>query len=200
MQSPFETCPICGGHVDVRTADRDIHVGKRTAVLPIEAPTCVECNEYFLSTDEMDEVQIRASELIRKEEGLLLPAAIERIRKKLALSQAQFERLLGVGPKTVVRWERGTVFQNSATDNLLRILDAIPEAVAFLAERQCVDLSAKAAEPAEWVDVRPTERTFTYMERKIPLRLISASELPSRSSPTASDTKPTAATLVSLVG
>jgi len=184
----------------MRVAEREIHVGKRTAVLSIEAPTCADCDEYFLSPDEMDEVQIRASELIRKDEGLLLPAAIERIRKKLSLSQAQFEKLLGVGPKTVVRWERGTVFQNSATDNLLRILDAIPEAVAFLAERQGVDLSAKAAEPAESVDVRPTERTFTYRERKIPVRLISASGLPSKNSAPAPVTPPAATKNLSLVG
>ena len=149
MQGPFETCPICGGRVEVRTADREIHVGKRTARLQIEAATCVDCGEYFVSPNEMDEVQIRASELIRKEEGLLFPERIARIRKKLGLSQSQFERLLGVGPKTVVRWERGTVFQNSATDNLLRLLNSVPEAVAFLAERQGVALPQSASQTLE---------------------------------------------------
>lgn len=187
MQGPFETCPICGGRVEVRTADREIHVGKRTARLQIEAATCVDCGEYFVSPNEMDEVQIRASELIRKEEGLLFPERIARIRKKLGLSQSQFERLLGVGPKTVVRWERGTVFQNSATDNLLRVLDSVPEAVAFLAERQGVALPQSASQTLESVDVRHTERIYTYAERKIALRVVGVSGLSSRGSAAASD-------------
>jgi len=123
-----------------RSEEREVHVGKRTANLQIDAPTCLDCGEFFLSPDALDEVQIRANELIRKEEGLLLPQRIASIREKLGLTQAQFERLLGVGPKTVVRWEKGTVFQNSATDNLLRLLESVPEAAPFLAKRQGVTL------------------------------------------------------------
>jgi len=33
-----------------------------------------------------------------------------------------------------VRWERGTVFQNAATDALLRVIDRFPGVVGFLAE------------------------------------------------------------------
>jgi len=152
VNSLIESCPICGGRVESGSAERDLRVGKRTVTLTIVAPACVECGEYFLSPNELEEIQLRASELIRKEEGLLFPQQIEGIRKKLRLSQTQFERLLGVGEKTVVRWERGTVFQNSATDNLLRVLDAVPEALAFLAKRQEVDLgegSERQADVAE---------------------------------------------------
>jgi DNA-binding transcriptional regulator YiaG len=43
-----------------------------------------------------------------------------------------FERVLRVGPKTVVRWERGTVFQNRATDTLLRMIRDVPAAREYL--------------------------------------------------------------------
>ena len=56
------------------------------------------------------------------------------IREGLGLTQQSFEQLLGVGPKTVVRWERGTVFQNRATDSLLRVIRAFPEAARFLGD------------------------------------------------------------------
>jgi len=61
------------------------------------------------------------------------PQDIRGIRERLGLTQHAFEKLLGVGPKTVVRWEKGTVFQNGSTDSLLRVIDALPEAARFLA-------------------------------------------------------------------
>jgi len=82
----------------------------------------------------MDATLRRASDAIRAEEGLLLPSQIRSIREGLGLTQHAFEQLLGVGPKTVVRWEKGSVFQNKATDALLRIVGRFPEVTAFLAE------------------------------------------------------------------
>lgn len=82
----------------------------------------------------------RASDAIRQAEGLLSSEAIRDIRKGLGLTQQVFERLLGVGPKTVVRWEKGTVFQNRSTDSPLRIIDALPESARFLARLHGVQL------------------------------------------------------------
>jgi HTH-type transcriptional regulator/antitoxin MqsA len=86
----------------------------------------------------MERTQQRAVAQIRTEEGLLTPQDIRRIREKYGLSQARLESLLRTGPKTVVRWERGTVFQSAAADTLLRLLDddpAILEALARIAQR-----------------------------------------------------------------
>jgi hypothetical protein len=66
---------------------------------------------------------------LRVHEGLLSPAQITAIRETLGLSQADLEKALGIGPKTVVRWEKGTVRQSRAADRLLRILAAHPEHV-----------------------------------------------------------------------
>lgn len=60
-----------------------------------------------------------------------------------ALSQAEFERLLGTGPKTVVRWERSTVTQSSTADTLMRVLMKHPEALYDLALE--LDLPARGA-------------------------------------------------------
>jgi HTH-type transcriptional regulator/antitoxin MqsA len=64
---------------------------------------------------------------------LTAPQEIRDLRKRLGLTQHAFEKLLGVGPKTVLRWEKGTVFQNRSTDSLLRVIDAVPDSAQFLA-------------------------------------------------------------------
>lgn len=74
----------------------------------------------------------RAARAVRAERGALLPFEIRALRQRLHMTQADLERLLGVGPKTVVRWERGTVLPNAATNALLRLLDEVPEAMAWL--------------------------------------------------------------------
>jgi HTH-type transcriptional regulator / antitoxin MqsA len=96
----------------------------------------------------MEAVQMLASEKIRDREGLLRSSEIHSIRSRLHLSQQQFEQLLGVGPKTVVRWEGGTVFQNRATDSLLRLIADVPDVVPYLARRNGVELVPASASRA----------------------------------------------------
>jgi HTH-type transcriptional regulator/antitoxin MqsA len=88
----------------------------------------------------MDATLRRAATVLREDEGLLSAKKIKALRERLGLSQSAFEQLLGVGPKTVVRWEKGTVFQNNATDSLLRVVDRFPEVVRFLADLHAVAL------------------------------------------------------------
>lgn len=119
---------------------RSVSIGRRSAIVFDEFFRCPECGEEVYLPGQMAATQTRASRAIRKTEGLLQPEEIRALREGLGLTQAQFERLLGVGPKTVVRWEAGTIFQNHATDNLLRVMSRFPEAAAYLAERHGVRL------------------------------------------------------------
>lgn len=139
-----DPCPVCGGCLAPFREVREIRIGHRTAVARDEFFRCTGCGEELYAPGQMEAVQRRASAQIRKDEGLLLPGEIREIREGLGLSQHAFERLLGVGPKTVVRWERGTVFQNRATDALLRIIRAFPQAAQFLAARHGIDVGAGA--------------------------------------------------------
>lgn len=88
--------------------------------------TCDRCGEVYLAPGEGDALHRKASDVVRKREGLLSSAEIRALRDDLGLSQCRFEQLLGVGPKTVVRWEKGTVFQNRTTDTLLRLIRDMP--------------------------------------------------------------------------
>jgi HTH-type transcriptional regulator/antitoxin MqsA len=138
-------CPLCGSHAHPVSEVREVRVGSRKAEVLDEYVCCDGCGEQFYLPGQMDSTLRRASEGIREAEGLLSPEEIRDTRMALGLTQSAFERLLGVGPKTVVRWEKGTVFQNGATDSLLRLVREIPEAAGFLAMRHGVSLPDSAS-------------------------------------------------------
>jgi HTH-type transcriptional regulator/antitoxin MqsA len=126
-------CIECGGRVERRMVTTPIKVGARTPV-PVRRrlQRCVDCGQVYFGPGEGDDVYRTANEIIRAREHLLRPDEIRAIRIDLGLSQTEFERLLRVGPKTVVRWERGTIFQNRATDTLLRTIRDVPQAREYL--------------------------------------------------------------------
>lgn len=131
--SDLRECAQCGGPISRQVVGVDVRVGARaTIAVRRRLQHCKRCGETYFGAGEMDEVHRAAADRVRKREGLLSPVAIRSLRESMHLSQAQFERLLRTGSKTVVRWERGTVFQNRATDTLLRTIRAVPAARAYL--------------------------------------------------------------------
>ena len=98
------TCPECGGSLERARVVREVQVGHR--FVPVEG-VVTRCGEMLLAAGEMREMQRRAAEIARREDGLLAPAEIRALRESYGLSQEGFERLIKAGPKTVTRWERG---------------------------------------------------------------------------------------------
>lgn len=128
------TCAGCGGRVANVTAPVSIDLRGETVTVPgIDHERCAQCGETILSLDAADHVQREAVARMRAARGLLTPDEIRDLRRSLGVAQAALERLLGVGPKTVVRWEKGTVFQSATADRLMRLLIAKPELVSLLA-------------------------------------------------------------------
>ena len=127
------TCPECGGRITRARHAVDVHIGRRTVAVEGEYARCTgECAEFYFAAGEMDAALSRATEVIRANEGLLTPADIKALRKRIGLTQPQLEHLLGAGLKTVTRWEKGTVIQNGAADTLLRVIRDVPEALTYL--------------------------------------------------------------------
>lgn len=140
------SCVLCGGDVVRRSVDVPVELGARPEVLVRRGlQQCVECGEVYYAAGEMDEVHLEAATVARTREGLLTPAEIRSIRESMNLTQAQLERLLRVGPKTVVRWERGTVFQNRTTDTLLRALRDLPPMREYLLGTTPEPVAARAS-------------------------------------------------------
>jgi HTH-type transcriptional regulator/antitoxin MqsA len=153
-------CPDCGGAVSRGHDTFPARIGRRTVSVPGDYERCRgECGEFYFAAGEMDAVMKRASAIIRAEEGLLTPGDIKAFRKSIGLSQQQLEDLLGAGPKTVGRWEKGTIIQNGATDTLLRLLRDVPEALQhLLAERRIVP---------DVLPLMPAPRTVSYQYRAV---------------------------------
>lgn len=97
---------------------------------------CTGCGEVYLGIDEMERVQKAAASQMRESHGLLQPDDIRALRASLGLSQTGLEGLLGVGAKTVVRWEKGTVFQSATADRLMRLLRVMPEIAGVLSSEE----------------------------------------------------------------
>jgi len=123
-----KSCGECGGQVEesVEAISIDLR-GETVSVGGIAHGRCTRCGEVYLDSDAGDRLQREAVARLREARGLLTPAQIRDLRRSLKLSQASFEKLLGTGPKTTVRWEKGTVFQSATADKLMRLLIARPE-------------------------------------------------------------------------
>lgn len=132
MTRPLTVCPVCGGCVSRSRTVYTETLRQRTINLEGDFEKCAQCGEFFFGPGEIDDVMRRTAEIVRREEGLLQPADIRALRAHLGMTQEEFEAFLGVGPKTVTRWEHGTVYQSKATDTLLRLLAEVPEAVRHL--------------------------------------------------------------------
>lgn len=143
-QNDVTACPECGKPVRRIQGSRTVDVGRRKVIVDGEYSYCDSCKEEVYSFDDAMTLQRELATQIRKQRGLLMPEAITEIREDLGLTKAAFERLLGVGSKTVTRWERGTVFQNRATDTLLRLIANVPGTAAFLATLHGVKLPVRA--------------------------------------------------------
>ncbi|WP_139653319.1 type II TA system antitoxin MqsA family protein [Raoultibacter phocaeensis] len=132
-----DTCPICGGSVTAMhgTVEWDVK-GECVAVSGVEHAMCSQCGEVYFEGDVSSYVHRRAVDEYKQRHGLLSGTEIRALREKLGLSQARFEKLLGAGPKTVVRWENGTVFQNGTADTLMRVLRDHPSVACTLMEEK----------------------------------------------------------------
>lgn len=155
-------CPLCGNDAERVRGPREISVGRRQVTVDDDYVRCSSCDEDFYMAGQLEELQRRASDQIREAEGLLTPGEIVALRKDLGLSQTALEELLGVGPKTVIRWEKGTVFQSRAADRLLRLVKGLNGAVAFLTTLSNVEGGGTPP---------PLQVTVPYLARTTPGRL-----------------------------
>ena len=126
-------CGECGGRMaqSFEAISVDLR-GETITVVGIDHGRCSQCGEAYLDLEATERLQQDAVRQLREARGLLTPAEIRGLRDSLELSQAGLEELLGTGPKTVVRWEKGTVFQSVTADKLMRLLVTKPELAAVL--------------------------------------------------------------------
>ena len=121
-------CPSCGEEKDFIIKNEKEAYPVKNELTEIEARItyCRHCGDQIWN-DELDPENLQAAyRKYRTDHGLLQPEEIKAIREKYALTQTAFAKILGLGEKTIARYETGSL-QDMAQNNLIE-LARMPEA------------------------------------------------------------------------
>ena len=119
-----------------------------------EYQECDSCGHGFFTKHQLDTLQKKAAAAARKAQGLLTPQEIKAFRIQQGLTQQELEAILEVSAKTVVRWEKGTVFQSAASNKFLQVLIDNPDLVDQL----------RPSRSSEQLVAKPTRRNLPALE------------------------------------
>lgn len=122
-QVSAHSCPVCGAsevHTSWTTETFEYGEGATAAILQARIPqrNCPNCS--FEYTD--DEAEVLRHEAVCNHLHILAPRQIVAIREHYGMTQQEFADLTRLGRASLVRWERGALFQNPANDSLLYLL------------------------------------------------------------------------------
>jgi putative zinc finger/helix-turn-helix YgiT family protein len=128
--------------------DQNYEVRKEMETYPVkgEAITieanvtyCNVCGEQIWDQELDDENLVKAFRLYREKNNLLQPEEIKNIREKYGLSQMAFAQILGLGDKTIARYETGSL--QDAAPNTLISLSKYPNVFKDIVETNKVRIS-----------------------------------------------------------
>lgn len=128
-------CPVCGCEQEIHLVQKEETYPVKGEATTITATVCVcsSCGEEIMSLDHDDENLRKAYAKYRSAHGLLQPEEIKAIREQYGISQVAFARIIGVGDKTVARYENGSL-QDEAINNLI-LLARNPKNFAALLDK-----------------------------------------------------------------
>jgi len=119
-----EICHICGGNTAEwqTTTETFSYKGESVSVENYKMLYCSECEDGIVDPESADRAGKIILEHQRRIDGLLTPDEIKSIRKKYDLTQSQMADICGGGAKAFAKYEKGTVTQSRAMDNLIRLI------------------------------------------------------------------------------
>ena len=107
-------CENCHGERETHTVTKELVFNVKGESIPVigDVLLCNDCGEELFD-EELDSQTLDASyTTYRQRHDLLQPAQIEAIRNRYNLSAADFALSLGMGEKTVTRYENGGIQSN----------------------------------------------------------------------------------------
>ncbi|MFI3169895.1 MAG: type II toxin-antitoxin system MqsA family antitoxin [Faecalibacterium sp.] len=128
-------CPCCDQLVATKIIEKNeiFTVKGKEIEIVSQIATCVICGEELFD-EHLDGANIvRAYDKYKQEMNLLSAQEICEIRKKYSLSQALFAKILGLGEKTITRYENGAI-QDVAQNNLILLMRTPSNFKKLLAE------------------------------------------------------------------
>jgi HTH-type transcriptional regulator/antitoxin MqsA len=127
-------CPECGSNM-VRDI-RPFTVEYKGFTETVDAPGwyCTRCDEAVFVGKDIDAADKALVRLKAQAEHLLQPEQIRKIRKKLALTQAEAGELLGGGRNAFQKYESAQITTTKSLSVLLRLLEQQPEMLNLIRE------------------------------------------------------------------
>ncbi|MGI4789918.1 MAG: type II toxin-antitoxin system MqsA family antitoxin [Janthinobacterium lividum] len=129
--SEEQVCHECGAAMVRGSKPMTIHYKGLSATFEMPGWYCA-CGEGVVTAKDMDTSDRQLNLLKAQSENLVLPSDVRRIRKKLGLNQQAAGQILGGGPSAFNKYEKGQVLPSKAISNLLRVLEALPNALNYL--------------------------------------------------------------------
>jgi putative zinc finger/helix-turn-helix YgiT family protein len=120
MCNVSKRCP----HTDTYIIKKDETYDVKGEPVAVEANVrvCKKCNEEIFDMKLDTENLKQAYQKYKSAHGLLLAEDIMRIRNKYKLGQRTFAKLIGCTQATLVRYEKGTI-QNDTHNRLILLMD-----------------------------------------------------------------------------
>lgn len=138
-----KVCPVCseGRLRCTTTTETFTYKGHRLRISSYLVYSCSRCEEELLDHELIQTHQQQIRDWQRGIDGLLSATEIRALRKSFGLTQEELSLLLGGGKKAFARYERGSVCQSVAMDNLLRAVQKHPELLLEFAKVRRVALA-----------------------------------------------------------
>lgn len=158
-------CPNCDSEVNssVRIIPETYPVKGEDITIEAHVRFCDRCG-----TDMWDE-KLDAKNLLdafaeyRKRHSLLQPEDIRATREKYGLSQTAFARVLGMGDKTITRYENGSI-PDAAQNNLIMLVEQPSDFLRLL--EQSKDKISKADYETALAALERLRCRFVYTDNK----------------------------------
>jgi putative zinc finger/helix-turn-helix YgiT family protein len=117
-------CYECDNEKDFRykNSNRIYKVKGKEYSLDVQVPVCSHCGQEIYDPDVDPVNQQRAFDMYREEHHLLKPSEITTIREKYGLAIDRFSELIGLGKKTLWRYENGYI-PDKAQNNLIMLME-----------------------------------------------------------------------------
>ena len=115
-------CPFCASYEEFDVTHVDYQANVRGERFPCQkhVARCRKCGEEVFVQEIADQDLVLAFETYKKRVGLLTAEEIRRFRKSKGLSATRLAKILGLGEKTITRFETGDI-QSKAVDTSIRL-------------------------------------------------------------------------------
>ena len=123
MSEKLHYCEKCGRFVgtEVQKRSETLTVKGMDITLDVDTCVCQTCGATVFSPDVDSDSLKRFYREYRERTGLLQPEEIRAIRGEYGMSQETFAKVLGMGAKTIARYENGSL-QDEAQNNLILLM------------------------------------------------------------------------------